>query len=203
VVRLAVIAIAFALGVAAAPSCSVDRRSGTLACSPTMSCTNGRTCVQGYCVLDPGDAHPLDTSPACPSQCASCDSLTMTCNITGGGAAVTCPPSWHCTIDCSATSSCPTVTCSGARSCTIDCAGSASCTNIACGSARCDVTCGGAGACNGVDCRSSCQCDVTCGGAGACGALQCPRLPGNQFCTTTGTSGSPCLSSFAAQCATC
>ena len=189
-----------------AAACSVNRRSNQLACTSSTTCSDGRTCVQGFCVFDDGGVAKGDGPQGnCPSQCTSCNNGQMTCNITGGsGNDVVCPAGWDCTINCSATGSCSSVSCNNASSCTVECSGVGSCAHVDCGNAQCAVHCSGTGACSQVDCPSSCQCDVTCAGTNACSTLQCPMLPnGNHYCTTNGNNGQPCSSSFAAQCASC
>ena len=67
----AVVALALAAG------CSVSHRSGDFTCNDQQRCADGRTCVDGLCVLA-SDAGVLAT---CPSQCTSCELAQRSCTI--------------------------------------------------------------------------------------------------------------------------
>ena len=160
------VSLLFVLGIAS--SCSIDHPSDAFACTTPSQCSDGRSCVDGFCVVSTGSA--------CPSQCTTCDTAAKTCGITGGnGNTITCPSGFHCDITC-AGGNCRTVDCSTAASCTILCSGEGSCEIVTCGAGPCDVTCSGKSSCkNGVNCQSSCACDVLCTGQQSCDSgSRCP-----------------------------
>ncbi len=191
--------------------CTINHRSDGLVCTTTPDCTNGKACVNGYCVgelvVDAAssdarrDAAPADAK-ACPSRCDSCDAGSNTCTITCTGNncrnRVVCPTGWNCNITCGADGSCRQgVQCSGAQNCNITCSATGSCDGIVCGNGKCDVMCSGAGSCGSVDCNNACACDVSCDGQGSClGNTNCPGQ-GNRCSLPNGCTSAP------AQCNTC
>ncbi|HEX3763048.1 MAG TPA: hypothetical protein VHW23_30335 [Kofleriaceae bacterium] len=161
--------------------CSVSHRSGDFACDTGQRCADGRTCVDGFCVVVadsglPDTALPPGDAAVCPSQCTSCDLAQKTCTIDcalNNGAcsrAISCPASWSCNVECSVANQCNSgVSCGNATSCTIACSGRQTCRNVTCGRGACDLTCGGPGACgNDLACGTG-ACNVNCTGNAACG----------------------------------
>ena len=207
--------------------CSVDRRSEGLACTTSATCSDGRVCQQGYCVVGMAtqDGSPSPDALVCPSICQGndCNLATRTCNITGSGGAVTCPAGWNCGITCPSDGACASVDCTDAASCTVTCSaigacgsvqtgsGSATvtcsattaCGNIVSGTGALDLTCTGTVACGAVQCTSSCQCDVSCSSSAACGMNSCPIAPGGQSCSKTSGTGVRCDSTVKPQCHHC
>lgn len=186
-----------ALGLALATGCSVNHRSGDFACGPDQRCSDGRTCVDGFCVLaaDSGvDArpHPPDAA-VCPSPCTSCSVTQKTCTIDcalNGGCkqAIACPAGFSCNVLCTTDGACSSgVSCASSTSCTVTCSGRQSCQSVSCGLGPCNITCSGFGSCSGaVLCGSSCACDVT------CRLNTCQNLTCKQGCTSTsGCSSAP------------
>jgi hypothetical protein len=174
-------ALATALALALAAGCSVNHRSDDFACDSQQRCANGRTCVDGLCVVA-ADSGVVDTLPppgdaaVCPSQCTSCNLAQKTCTIDcalNNGAcnqAVTCPAGWICNVACSVNNQCNSgVSCGNATSCTIACSARQTCKNLTCGRGTCNVTCSGNSSCgNSILCGTG-ACNVTCSGNLACG----------------------------------
>lgn len=161
---LTMVVVAIAVG----PACSIDSRSDDFRCTNPGQCGAGRDCVDGWCVVDPGE---VDASTECPMVCTSCMNGT-------------------CIIDCGEPGACPDkVVCPSMLPCTVRCSGAGSCSaGVECGAKACDVTCSGDGSCNdGIDCNRSCACRTSCPGVGACsGRIDCPGncVQGGQ-CTTS------------------
>lgn len=197
-----------AVALALAAGCSVSHRSTDFACSSEQRCADGRTCVDGFCVLAADSGVPVSDAAVCPSQCTTCNtaqrSCVIDCAINNGACnqAVTCPAGWSCnvlcslpnqcntgvlcdnatscTIACSARQTCKTVTC-GRGACNVTCTGNTSCSAVGCGLGACNVDCSGSSACSKVSCGLACACDVTCR-FGSC-------LPSNVTCKQGCTSG--------------
>ena len=179
----AITALAIALAVALA-GCSVNHRTGDISCDAEQRCANGRTCVDGFCVVaaDSGvvDALPRPGDAAvCPSQCTSCDLAQRSCVIdcaNNGGAcnqAVTCPAGWSCNVLCSLPNQCNSgVFCGNATSCTIGCGARQTCKTVACGSGACNCSCSGNSSCSSVGCGLG-ACGDNCTGNGACSSVTC------------------------------
>lgn len=170
-------------------ACSVSHRSQDYACVKTSDCSQGRTCVGGFCVI-PGGGGPIDApgggssdaskprpdapGTSCPPGCSSCDTTQHTCTIdctqtNCANTDVTCPQGYDCTIKCNADGACRgTVQCNGNSACNITCSSSGSCRDVQCADGKCQVACTGQGSCRNVSCNSSCACDVTCSGSNSC-----------------------------------
>jgi hypothetical protein len=193
-VRIAVLCAIALIGA----GCQIDSRSDTFRCELPTDCTDGRTCVGGWCVgEDAIDASVVDTIPdanLCPSECTEC--LGSTCVIRCEGAdscgiGLVCPAGVPCLVVCSGDGSCGGgIDCSDATACEIDCTGPTSCGGaITCGTGPCDVGCTAADTCaDGVACQDSCACDVLCGGAGSC------ATPAQCAFTATCDTGAGCRS---------
>jgi len=183
-----------ALAIAAlVAGCSVSHRSGDYACTSTAECATGRSCIDGFCVLNgsidaPGNPHrdapkvQPDAPEQCPTGCTSCNVAAKTCTIdcsaassNGCASQVTCPTGYNCTILCNVANACKSgVDCTLSSQCAITCSGQGSCRTVECGIGPCDVMCSGGNSCRGVACNSSCACDVTCTGNLACSeGIQC------------------------------
>src|SRR3954471_9794525 len=137
--KAAILVVIAAAGLAAlsVASCSVRRVSDAYACDPAGNgheCSDGRSCVQGFCV-------EAGSTSGCPSQCTTCDTTDHSCRIdcTPGKPCgeVQCPAGYDCRIRCTNTGACGTVDCAQAHSCNISCTGSASCGNVNCGPHEC------------------------------------------------------------------
>ncbi len=161
---------------ALAAGCGFASRSPDYQCDDSGGCSDGRTCVSGWCVTAAGlpDAHDEPTI-----VCAAGEPCVVVCDDPGecaGG------------IDCEAATSCD-ITCSGAGSC----AG-----HIECEYGACTVECSGEDSCAGsIDCDDACACDVTCSGPDSC--------PSDVDCPHTGQcrDGKECNSTGAAACNSC
>jgi hypothetical protein len=212
--------LAAALALALAAGCSVSHRSGDFACDAEQRCANGRTCVDGFCVVA-ADSGVVDTLPplgdaaVCPSQCTSCNLAQRACVIdcaanTGAcNQAVTCPAGWSCNVLCSLPSQCNsgvlcgnatscTIACGARQTCNVTCSGNSSCGNsVLCGAGACNVNCTGNLACAGeITCGQACACDVTCRINAACAAVTCkPGCIGTPpaFCISTANGCNSCL----------
>jgi hypothetical protein len=170
--------------------CSIQHRSDAYACTQTSECNNGRTCVDGFCVVNgggvdaprPGDATMGGDASSCPAGCSSCNTAQHTCTIdcrsSNCNGQVACPAGYRCDIMCDTDNSCRNgVDCQAALSCNVTCSGTSSCRNVQCGLGPCDINCSGPSSCRGIACNSSCACDVTCTGNQSCAALiQCTSL---------------------------
>ena len=190
---LAVFAVV-AVVVAAAASCSINRKSSQYECTATSDCDPGRACEDGLCVLPGGDRPDAPRPPndggrpdggdepdLCPSQCTECsDAKVCTIDCAAGAAcdqAIACPPGWHCLVRCNLANACRSgVDCTESASCDIQCTGNATCRELACGPGRCNVNCTGNNSCRGVDCGDACACDVRCALGVGCSAIQCTAL---------------------------
>lgn len=151
---------------AALAGCGIDPRSDDLRCGPGMgACPQGRDCVEGWCVVDPGEVDaggdgPMIDGPECPATCSRCTGNTciIECNDPGEcDARVICPEDMDCDVRCELEGSCTSgVLCGGAG--------------------RCTISCGGANSCAGdLTCTAACACTTTCSGAGSCaGQSVCP-----------------------------
>jgi len=210
VVRLGLLA-----ALAAVASCGITARSDDLRCELAADCSDGRMCIDGWCVSGSGsndaaasgdgaigapDGEPAD-APGCPSICDSC--LRGGCQIScdGDGACgdlVVCPAGIPCEVHCAGVNACQSgVDCSAASACDIVCNQSGACAGpITCGPGRCDVECNGTASCaSGVDCSGSCRCDTDCDGLGAC-AIEpsCPfaECVQGEDCSDTGPTCHQC-----------
>lgn len=201
--KLVALAFAIALGsLALVPACSVSHRSDAYACSGTgpSSCSGGRVCVDGFCVvpgtIDGPGGHPdgprgIDGGNNCPGQCTSCSVTQKTCVIDcqqgGCNNSVSCPQGYKCDIRCDVEGSCTHgVSCQNAAGCQVECSGRNSCQGVSCGAGPCDVSCSGPSSCQDVACNQSCACDVVCTGNQSC--------TGNIQCTFGCDSGAGCTS---------
>lgn len=179
-----------AAAAAALAGCSVSHRSGDFACDKQGECANGRSCVDGLCVL-PEDAG-IDGAGVCPSVCTSCTLDQRICTIDcarNGGCRqlVTCPLGFACNVLCSQDSACTSgVNCTGGTSCKITCSGTQSCRNLSCGLGPCTVSCTGNASCGEIACGNSCSCDVTCSASALCRNLTCKQgcASGTRACTS-------------------
>jgi hypothetical protein len=209
-VRLALGVVALVAFVAA--SCSITARSDEFRCQVAGDCSDGRACVDGWCVTDPGDggAGAIDGSSGdggladaggCPSACDRCQRGTCVISCEGSGACqagVVCPVGMPCEVHCDGTSACQGgVDCSDATACSIECSDTGACGGlVACGAGRCEVECNGTASCaSGIDCSASCRCDTACDGLGAC-AIE-PTCPSDDCvdgidCTDTGATCRGC-----------
>lgn len=224
------LALCTTVALALAAGCSVSHRSGDFACNSEQRCADGRTCVDGFCVVaaDSGVVPPpLGDAAVCPSQCTSCNTAQKTCTIDCAidndacNQAITCPAGWNCNVLCSVASQCNSgVSCGSATSCTIACSARATCKTVACGRGACNVTCGGANSCGNqvtcgtgackVNCTGNAACDgeVSCGSACACDVIckvGVACLAGTVTCKPGCTSAMPPVfcTSTAAGCNTC
>lgn len=173
-------------------ACSISHRSQDYACTKTSDCAQGRTCVDGFCVIPGGSGAPSDAPTAtdakkpdapgemCPPGCTSCDvahhQCTIDCSKPGStcGSKVVCPSGYACTIACDTQGACrDTIDCQSAASCNITCATFDSCHDVQCGDGRCQVSCIGSRSCANVSCNNACACDVSCTGSNTCFSLQC------------------------------
>ena len=179
---------------AVVPACSVSHRSDAYACngSGPSSCSGGRVCVDGYCVvpgtIDGPGGHAdgprgTDAGTTCPGQCTSCNTSQKTCVIdcqqTGcNNNTVSCPQGYKCDIKCDVEGSCTHgVNCQNAKACQVECSGRNSCQGVECGGGPCDVSCSGPSSCNDVACNQSCACDVLCTGNNSCNQnIQCTSI---------------------------
>lgn len=174
-------ALWIAVALALAAGCSVNHRSTDFACSAEQRCADGRTCVDGFCVIaaDSGAVDtpgPLGDAAVCPSPCTSCNPAqkicTVDCSLNSDvcNRAVSCPAGWNCNVLCSINNQCNSgVSCGGAASCTITCSGRQTCRTVTCGTGACNVTCLGPASCNNqVTCGTG-ACNVNCSGNLACG----------------------------------
>jgi hypothetical protein len=177
------LALAALVGLAlASAGCSVSHRSGDFACKLPSDCVDGRTCLDGFCVL-PVDSGipdmPHADAAVCPSVCTSCNPDQKTCIVDcalNGGCqqAIACPLGFSCDVRCSVADACSKgVNCTGSTSCKIACSGVQSCRGLTCGFGVCNVSCSGSGACSDVNCSTSCACDVTCNASALCRNLTC------------------------------
>ena len=178
---LAVASIA-ATAVAVA-GCSVSHRSGDFTCERQTDCSNGRSCVDGFCVLpeDAGlDGARVDAA-VCPSVCTSCaldqKLCTIDCALNGGcKQLVTCPLGFACNVLCSEDNACSSgLNCTGGTSCKVTCSGTQSCRNLSCGLGPCNVSCTGNASCGEIACGNSCSCDVSCSASALCRNLTCKQ----------------------------
>jgi hypothetical protein len=199
--------VAAALTLAA---CSVDRRSERFVCAEPADCEAGRTCVDGWCVVDdvsfdaaPGAPDAPADALVCPPACTRCDGdvCVIECIDPNGCAArVVCPPGMPCRVRCSGAGACPGgVDCASATACQIQCSTEGTCRGaLLCGDGPCDISCSGSGSCiAGLNCESSCSCAVTCTGANSC-------MPSAALCPAPScTSGAGCSTEPAATCDTC
>ena len=170
---------------ALAAGCSVSHRSTDFACGPDQRCANGRTCVDGFCVVvaDSGvvDTPQFGDAALCPSQCTSCNAAQKTCTIdcafNNGACAqqVTCPSGWSCNVACSVVGQCNSgINCTNAKACTIACSARQTCKNVACETGACNITCSGPQSCTGALACGAGACNVNCSGTGACsGSVSC------------------------------
>jgi hypothetical protein len=177
VTRVFVAGAAVVAAIAAGQACTAHNQSDDLRCDEPDDCTDGRDCVNGYCVYDEDFADAgVDADERCPPPCTSCTGLfddaggystcLIDCNQNGDCASeVICPFGMECQVTCSGVGSCGDgVDCRNASACTINCTGVSSCDgSVRCGPGRCNVACNGNQACdNEVDCSMSCSCDVAC-----------------------------------------
>jgi hypothetical protein len=163
----------------AAASCGISGRSDDFRCEGPADCSDGRLCVDGWCVRgEGGDAAPAadadlaegaDASAACPERCTSCQNGACVIDCPEDNSCSTlvlCPPGMPCRVDCDGEDACDAgIDCSAAAECNIDCDGTGSCDGpITCGPGPCDVDCEGSGTCDqGIDCSDSCRnnsCDI-------------------------------------------
>lgn len=165
-------------------ACGITARSDDFRCAGTQDCSDGRSCVDGWCVAGQGDGGAgdganagadgaLDDAAACPDVCDSCLRATCMISCEDGGSCqelVVCPPGMECLVRCGQTSCAAGVDCSAADACDIRCDETGACSGpITCGPGRCDVACSGPGTCSGgIDCSDSCRCDTDCDGIGSC-----------------------------------
>lgn len=210
------------LFLAAAASCSFQRRSSEYACDTPTDCGAGRTCDNGWCVeiggptidADPdapdADPNQPDGAPAdafvCPPPpaCSFCDELNtcvITCNAGNpcNTAPVVCPAGQRCKIECLTADTCDMgIDCSNASNCRIECGGSGACGGpITCGEGPCTIECTNTGTCTGgINCADSCQCSTDCSGAGSC--MPAPICPAPPQCSN----GDVCLATHP-NCMTC
>lgn len=198
--KLALLAAAWialaALAALATGSCSIDHRSGDLACTVNADCEGGRRCVEGYCVFNGIDARLPDGGPRpdaspdapkpgdCPAACTTCDGPDKQCLIDcasgdcPSNVEVACPSGWNCTVLCNTPGSCNSgVSCLNAASCDVQCIAAGSCRGVKCGPGRCDVLCSGQDSCRNVVCGESCACEVECRLGARCEAVTCSGEP--------------------------
>jgi hypothetical protein len=187
--------LAFASLAWALTACSISHRSQDFACTTSADCTDGRTCIDGFCVTGSGpgvdapagsgghndagidapkplDAHvPPADAAVCPTICSSCDFGSMTCDIdcavpTGGDS--------RCGSGTSGTGgNQATVQCPPGFNCTIECTTPGSCRSVSCiGGLSCQVQCASAQSCKTVACGKG-ACDVECTGQSSCKNVAC------------------------------
>ena len=172
-----IVGVAVGLALVAA-SCGITHRSGDYACVKQSDCSTGRTCQDGFCVLQVLEDGGMKMdggsgSNGCPAGCTSCNVAQHMCDIncqsTSCSGQVTCPAGYHCTIECDQQNSCRNgVNCRNALSCALTCSGQSSCIGVECGQGPCDVQCTGAESCQEVSCGTSCACDVVCTNPTSC-----------------------------------
>src|SRR5688500_5358663 len=95
-----------AIAVIAGPACSIDSRSDDFQCTNPGQCGAGRDCIDGWCVIDPGET---DGGTDCPMECTACMNGTCIIDCDGPGACpdkVMCPANLPCTVRCSGPGSC-------------------------------------------------------------------------------------------------
>lgn len=176
--------------------CQIDGRSQSFRCEVAEDCEDGRSCVEGWCVLgeDPIDAPGGDDAFECPVACTRCEGGACVIECNGNGSCpgrMICPPGMPCRVTCGGMDSCAAgVDCSMASACEITCGNRRACGGeITCGPGECTVTCSGRDACHGaIDCAASCKCDVLCTGQNVCtGDEVCPSVDcsAGQGCTST------------------
>lgn len=203
--RLAAVALVLA-------ACTAHNQTDDLRCDDPLDCTDGRVCLDGFCVFDTRfpDAG-VDADSRCPSPCTSCTGLfddaggftTCIVDCAQNGSCsneVVCPFGMECQVTCSGIGSCDDgVDCSNASACTISCTGTNACDgSLQCGSGPCSITCNGNNVCDsGVDCSGSCACDVACLGNSCSQGATCPSA----VCETTAPEG--CSSTVDPSCNTC
>lgn len=199
--------------------CQIDARSDDYRCGGPEDCTDGRMCIEGWCVLgaDPDagiDGNGGGDAGECPAVCTECVNGTciVRCEATlSCSSQIMCPPGMPCQVICSGDRSCTGgVSCGDATSCDITCSFLRACGGlITCGAGPCTVACTGDRSCNGafdvggvvagIDCTQSCACDVTCSGPMSCSEAElCPLYPE----TTCARPGNGCTST-PATCNTC
>lgn len=176
-----------ALAAALVAGCSVSHRSGDFACNADQRCADGRSCVDGFCVLAADSGLPDTPQPPpgdaaiCPSQCTACNlarkSCTIDCALDNGACnqAIACPAGWICDVACSVPNQCNSgISCGGATSCMIACTARQTCKNVTCSRGACNLTCSGSGSCgNEITCGTG-ACNVDCSGNAACaGTVSC------------------------------
>jgi hypothetical protein len=167
--------LSIALVAVAGGSCGINHKSDDYACGPQTQCASGRTCVDGFCVVNGTiDAPKGDgNTNGCPTGCTSCNvgakTCTIDCGLTSCTNQVTCPAGYKCDIQCKGDNACRNgVNCLLAASCTVECTGGQSCQGVQCGPGPCDVSCSAQQSCRNVTCGVSCACDVTCTGQQSC-----------------------------------
>ncbi len=201
------------LAIALLAGCSFDGRSDQYACDQPSDCTDGRVCLDGFCVFSAGsDAAVADASPdqpdadltpdasTCPPECSSCagDLCIIECNTDDACATpVVCPAGMPCQVRCTGMASCAGgVDCTDSTACTVICTQADACAGpLECGLGVCDITCSGTSSCTGgIDCSTSCACDTRCTGSNSC--LPVPDCPGPPQCTESNdecsSQGGPC-----------
>jgi hypothetical protein len=158
-VRAAAVLLGVALG-----ACGIDPRSDDFRCGNGQGgCPQGRDCVDGWCVADPGT-----DGGSCPAVCSRCvsDTCIIECDAPGEcDDRVICPPGLDCDVRCEFAGSCGE--------------------GVQCSTGSCVISCDGAGSCDGaLDCDDACSCATTCDGPGSCsGTTTCP---GPGACTQGG-----------------
>lgn len=166
-------ALVFSLA-ASLTACTIDRRSDALACQRTTDCSDGRVCVDAYCVLG-DDGGGGGSNAECPEDCTRCEGGTCYRDCMNEDCRrFSCPEGWKCNVTCGA-NRCRDIDCDEGD-CEITCAGTNACGDITCGQGRCAVTCDGVGACKDVECEEACSCQVTCATVPSCQPLgaSCP-----------------------------
>ncbi len=183
-------------------ACGIESRSGDYQCQGPADCSDGRRCVDGWCVVggppDAGaaDASPpavvadaappdpdaaADAAPICPAACSRCEDGVCFIDCLDDLSCierVTCPAGLACAVECRGLRSCQSgVSCGAAAACEVSCSGRQSCFGgVACGQAACAVECGARDSCAlGIDCEDSCACETDCSGPSSCDVEpECP-----------------------------
>lgn len=179
--------LALALVVVVSASCFVDRASDRFECTDPSQCEAGRTCSEGFCIVDEGTKCPASCNAGCIPGQREC---SVVCNAVTECGQIECPDGWECDIVCDGPGACGDIRCEGDANCYLTCITSSSCGAITCGNGVCDVGCNEANACGPIDCTDACACDVDCS-LGDCGAQSCPSSEGiecisGDACDSTG-----------------
>lgn len=214
-VRRMVHRAALALGACAlltsASTCSFETRSDEYACTLEGGCSDGRVCIDGWCVnpnahYDSGleDGTTPDSAPAVDG--APTVDAPANPDASQPDAGIDCPNGdcgpledpTVCPDDCSTCDVCTAGTCedtcggagnscsftcpAGTCTCGFDCQSADSCEARCEEGTSCDIDCTGANDCHKVRCLGGAQCRLHCTGATSCEFSQCTGGSGVVSC---------------------